>query len=301
MIKYLAPNMWGGEPGNTPGVGHEFRLWLTGYTLAEKYKCIFVHDQFCGSHTQTWDGVGRVDVPVEEWESFLNIGENELRIMDMPKSIRVINLERFPAGQAVSKWNKILTENYNEDVLFRCPFNQFIQMYWGIYATNRFKAKYWKKRIIDPVSSHFSKELISIAVHIRRCDVTQQRYPDRYLPNQYYEKVLKQIQAVYPKAEIHIYSDAKTVDELAILATISNTTFHLQTNIFETFHALVSADMFVTGIGSFSILAAYMSNGVKVTTVWNNAWNNFPENQGIVPVAKNGNLNVQLLSSEMEM
>ena len=185
ITKYLMPNMWGGEPGNAPGVGHEFRLWLAGYTLAEKYGYNFVHDPFCGSHTQTWDGVGRIDVPVEKWESLLNIGERELVRTDLPKDIRTINLERFSAGQVVSKWSKILTANYDEDILFRCPFNQFIQMYWDVYKNNRFKDKYWSKRLLLPVQSHFSSSKTNVAVHIRRCDVTQRRYPDRYLPNRY--------------------------------------------------------------------------------------------------------------------
>ena len=300
MTKYLRPNMWGGEPGNMPGVGHEFRLWLTGYTLAEKYNCTFVHESFCGSHTQTWDGVGRIDIPVERWESFLNIGDQELRINDLPTDIPIVNLSRFPAGQAVCRWTDEIQNDKQDDVLFVCPFNQFIQMYWDIYTTNRFKIKYWTQRKLNPVSSHFTKKTISIAVHIRRCDVTQQRYPDRYLPNQYYEKVLEQLHTIYPTAEIHIYSDAKSVDELDIIAKIPNTVFHLQTNIFETFHALASADIFVTGIGSFSILAAYISNGVKVTTEWNNAWNNFPTDTDIVSANKQGIFAITNLEKKLD-
>lgn len=300
MTKYLRPNMWAGEPGNMPGVGHEFRLWLTGYTLAEKHNCKFVHDPFCGDHTQTWDGVGRVDMPVAMWESFLNIGQGELRLADLSKDIPIIDLQRFPAGQSIERWRNIICQDYKNDVLFRCPFNQFIPMYWDIYADNRFKQKYWDRRVDNPVISHFTTDKMSVAVHIRRCDVTRQRYPDRYLSNEYYKKVLDQIRSVYPQSIIHIYSDAKVVDELVGLAKMSNTIFHLQTDIFETFHALASADIFVTGIGSFSILAAYMSHGVKVTTDWNNAWSNFPSTEKIVPAIKNGNLSVQLLVTELE-
>lgn len=300
MAKYLISNMWGGEPGNAPGVGHEFRLWLTGYTLAQYYNCIFVHDPFCGSHTQTWDGVGRLDIPVEQWESFLNFGNNELKITDLPSDIPIINLSKFPTGQPVSRWADIITSHQKSDILFKCPFNQFIQMDWNIYAHNRFKAKYWEQRTKQPVPSHFVSGKTSVAVHIRRCDVTPQRYPDRYLPNTYYKKVLEQIREVYPDAEIHIYSDAKTINEFSNLAQIPNIAFHLQTNIFETFQALVSADILVTGIGSFSILAAYISNGIKITTEWNNGWNNFPTEQHIVPVTKQGNLSVQLLVIEMK-
>lgn len=297
MAKYLMPNMWCGEPGNMPGVGHQFRLWLTGYTLAQKYNCVFVHDLFCGNQTQTWDGVGRVDVPVKKWESFLNFGEGEFRSKDLPSGITTIDLQRFPAGQSVNRWSNIIQNLSSTDILFRCPFNQFIRMYWDVYINNRFKSKYWKQRERHSVQSHFSSGNINIAVHIRRCDVTQQRYPDRYLPNEYYRKVLLQILQICPNAEIHIYSDVKTIDELSDLTTMPNTVFHLRSDIFETFHSLASANIFVTGIGSFSILGAYMSNGIKVTTTWNNAWDDFPSDQHIVPVAKNGNLSVQLLES----
>jgi len=302
MTKYLIPNMWAGEKGNMPGVGHQFRLWLTGYTLSQKYGCTFVHDPFCGNETQDWDGVGRVDVPVSRWEKFLNFGEDELRLsdLDLRENSKIFELNRYSAGQSVSKWqDSVMRQKCDGNILIKCPFNQFIRMYWDIYLDNRFKDKYWKRRSVDPVITPFRKDRMVVGVHVRRCDVTADRYPDRYLPNQYYVNVLRQIREVYPNAAIHVYSDAKDMNELLEFVPF-DVCFNLQTNIFETFHSLVSSDIFVTGIGSFSILAAYLSHGVKVTTEWNNAWNNFPESQGIVPVKKNGNLSKEILIREVD-
>jgi hypothetical protein len=295
------PNMWAGEKGNMPGVGHQFRLWLTGYTLAQKYGCTFVHDPFCGNETQDWDGVGRVDVPVFRWEKFLNFGEGELQQSDLNlcNGARIFELFRYPAGQSVSQWEDVVGQDYDTDVLIKCPFNQFIRMYWDIYLDNRFKNKYWDRRSVDPITTAFPRDKMAIAVHVRRCDVTASRYPDRYLSNDYYVNVLRQIREVYPNSEVHIYSDAKDMSELLELVQ-PDVYFHLRTDIFETFHSLVSADIFVTGIGSFSILASYLSYGVTVTTEWNNAWNNFPIAQGIVPVQKNGNLSKEILKREVD-
>ncbi len=305
MTKYLMSNMWAGEKGNMPGVGHQFRLWLTGYTLAQKYGCTFVHDPFCGNETQDWEGVGRVDVPVSQWEKFLNFGEGELRLSDLNlrSSSKIFELNRYPAGQSVSRWqDAVMRQDYDENILIKCPFNQFIRMYWDIYLDNRFKDKYWDRRSVDPVTTPFPRDRMVVGVHIRRCDVTAERYPDRFLSNEYYTNVLQQIREVYPECEIHIYSDTKSICEFADLAIIlaPNTHFHLQSDIFETFHSLVSSDIFVTGVGSFSILASYLSNGVTVTTEWNNAWNNFPTGQLIVPVQKNGNLSKEILKREVD-
>ena len=79
-----------------------------------------------------------------------------------------------------------------------------------------------------------------------------------------------------------------------------NTTFHLRTDVFETFHSLVTADIYVMSVGSWSILTAHLSKGIKITTGWNEAWNEFPSNLGIIQANKQGAFNVSNLRENME-
>lgn len=309
MVKYLTPNIWGGKQGDSPGIGHEFRLWLTGYNMADYYNLKFVHSPFIGDHVEppeNWIKVGRVDVPVSEWEPFLNFGQGELQHTDLPNDIRVIDLPKITCHFPVDnqQFSHIINKNKdnNEPILFKCPFNQFLSMRWNIYRTNRFKNKYWSKRQEDPIDTSFANDCINVAVHIRRCDVTPQRYPTRFVPNTYYKKIISQILDVYPDAQIHVYSDAASTNEFPELTSLPNMIFHLRTDIFQTFHSIVSADIYVTCVGSWTILTSFLSKGVKITKAWNAAWNNFPtDDQMIVPASKDGTFNTNRLMKGVEI
>lgn len=309
MSKYLTPNIWGGKQGDSPGIGHEFRLWLTGYNLAEHYGLKFVHSPFIGDHVEppeNWMKVGRVDVPVCKWEPFLNFGQGELQHADLPDDIRVVDLPRIECHYPVDdrRFSNLIKKHKDcdEPILFKCPFNQFLSMRWNIYRSNRFKAKYWLRRQQDPITTSFADDCMNVAVHVRRCDVTPQRYPTRFVPTSYYKKIILQILNTYPDAQIHVYSDAASVDEFPELISLPNMTFHLRTDIFQTFHSIVSADIYVTSVGSWTILTSLLSKGVKITKTWNAAWGNFPTNlNNIVPATANGDFDIGRLKKELRL
>lgn len=297
MSKYVIPNIWGGKPGNAPGIGHEFRLWLTGYNIADYYGLKFVHSPFCGDHTQTWDGVGRIDVPVKEWENFLDFGSGELKQEDLPDDINIVHLSHTGSPTCIDKFAQTIQARQGQNnTLFICPHNQFLPMRWSIYKHNRFRDKYWSKRQKSPVISHFSDTDINVAVHIRRCDVTPQKYAYRFQSNDYYFKVLQHVLSIYPQAKIHIYSDTKSMNEFPQFVALQNVEYHLQTNVFETFHAFVSADILVMDRGSFSLIAAYLARGVKLTTEWHSAWGDFPNNEiTLVKITREGDFDTEKL------
>ena len=301
------PNVWSGKWDDSPGVGHEFRNWLTGYNIANHYGLTFVHSQFAGSHVvppEKWKTVGRVDVPVERWEKFLDFGKNEPIRKDLPENINIIRLPKIPCHSDVNHPQLVKTIQSQcketESTLFICPFNQFLSMRWNIYRRNRFKDKYWNRRISDPTDTPFAKDRISVGVHIRRCDVNASRYPDRFLSNGYYRQILDHILKLYPSVDIHIYSDAIDVNEFPELIGLPNTTFHLCTDVFESFHSLVSSDIYVMSTGSWAILTAHLHKGIKISTEWNNAWNRFPKDIDVVPVNKKGFFNGSILQEKLD-
>lgn len=302
MKHFLMPNIWSGKFDDSPGVGHEFRNWLTGYNIADYYDLTFVHSPFAGNHVvppDKWKTVGRVDVPVEKWEKFLGFGKDELTRQDLPSDINIIKLPKIMCHADVNdeQFSKMIKSHGkdNEPILFICPFNQFLSIRWNIYRNNRFKNRYWDRRIDDPILTPFSKDRVSVSVHIRRCDVNPQRYPDRFLSNTYYKKIIEQILETYPEADIHIYSDAAKIDEFSQLSQLPNTMFHLCTDVFESFHSLIASDIYVMSNGSWAILTAHLSKGIKITTDWNNAWNRFPTDIDVVVVNKHGSFNQSML------
>lgn len=307
MKHLVIPNIWAGKWDDSPGIGHEFRNWLTGYNIADYYGLRFVHSPFAGSHVvppDKWKTVGRVDVPVEKWEKFLNLGRDELIRENLPDNIRIVQLPKIVCHASVSntQFAQIIASHNgtNEPILFICPFNQFLSMRWNMYRHNRFQDRYWDQRIYDPIPTPFTPDRTSVGVHIRRCDVNPQRYPDRFLSNAYYEKILKQILELYPDADIHIYSDASTTVEFVQLTQLPNTTFHLCTDVFESFHSLVSSDIYVMSTGSWAILTAHLSKGIKIATDWNDAWNKFPADIDVVPVNKQGILDIPSLEKKFD-
>jgi hypothetical protein len=136
---------------------------------------------------------------------------------------------------------------------------------------------------------------------MRRGDVGPRSYPDRFLSNDFYKKVLTQITTKIPEANIYIFSEGNESDFKEFFS-LPNLNFQLGTNVFETFHAMCAADIFVTGVGSFSILAAHLSNGIIVTKPWNIYWRNFPEHyHEIIPINNNGNISIDLLTRAMKL
>ncbi len=298
-MNYLIPNIWSGKADDSPGVGHEFRNWLTGYNIADYYNLQFVHAPFSGSDVgpeDKWNTVGRVDVPVERWENFLNFVQDELKIQDLPDDIKTVPLPRLACHINVvnPQFEKIIKgySKSKEPVLFKCPFNQFLAMRWSIYQSNRFRKKYWeqtcKNKDLQNSGIERNDNEPSVGVHIRRCDVNPRRYPDRFLSNRYYANIIRRILELYTKENIHIYSDAAKISEFPEIVDLP-VTFHLRTDVFETFYALTMADIFVASHGSWAILVSHLSFGVKITRAWNNAWNRFPIDKDIVPTNENGN------------
>ena len=297
--QYVKPMIYDlGVPGKTGAIGHQFRNWLTGYKIAKHYNLTFAYMPFIGNHVQN-----QIDVPVKHWEPFLNFGHREVYAEDL-QDMTIVQLPKKPWSQARVDHPdiraKIKMYAGKQNVLFECPDNQFMPIDWDVFRNNRFKANYWKRRQEDPRDTPFNEGKISIAVHMRRGDVTKQRYPDRYLSNDFYINVLTQLTDNINNCEIHIFSEGDS-DNFKSLMGLPNIKFHLSTDVFETFHAMVAADIFVTGIGSFSILAAHLSNGMIITKPWNIYWQNFPpQYHEIVPVTSNGNINLELLSRSRE-
>lgn len=117
------------------------------------------------------------------------------------------------------------------------------------------------KTIYDPVETN-------IALHIRRGDVTKQRYTSRYTSNIDYINIVKKLGYV-PSAVIHIFSEGDEKDFQDIVDAFHDIkiVMHINENICSTFHHLVMSDILVVARSSFSYCAGLIN---KNTIIANN-------------------------------
>lgn len=108
-----------------------------------------------------------------------------------------------------------------------------------------------------------------IAVHVRRGDVgADGRYKDRFVSE---EKILQQIaeaqKAVDTPLPVHVFSQGDK-SQFSLLADIEGVVFHLDEDIFETFHAMASAKALIATRSALSYTAGLYNSGVVLSDSW---------------------------------
>jgi len=155
------------------------------------------------------------------------------------------------------KKNQII---YADDgTLFVIPFDTFpgILSEKIINYAHRFKESYW----LDKTKYVFETDNTNIGLHIRRGDISKEGNSNRWLELNDYLKLMDTLRdKKYPNpVKFHIFSEG-AVDTFKELEG-SDVVFHLDGSDIETFRMLSSIDILVTGLSTFSILAAYLSDG----------------------------------------
>jgi hypothetical protein len=125
----------------------------------------------------------------------------------------------------------------------------------------------------------YDKNKTSIAIHIRVYNnydnegefekYSKENTADEVRYNftaEMYEKLINQLKEKYTNYEIHIFSQEKYFDvKFKQLRNIPDIKIHFDDiDIFDTFHHLCKADVFVMGLSSFSIVAAYYNKNTVI-------------------------------------
>jgi len=105
-----------------------------------------------------------------------------------------------------------------------------------------------------------------IVVHIRRGDVTEATYPNRYLPNRYY---LKQIEKYRRKCENGIYSDVVIFSESTPTDPFDAFYYmdydvRLDASIEDVWTTAINCDVFIMSKSSFSYIPALLTRATTV-------------------------------------
>jgi hypothetical protein len=106
-----------------------------------------------------------------------------------------------------------------------------------------------------------------IAMHIRRGDVDATQYPKRFTANEENKRIINILQEKYPNYTVKIFSEGKSSDFDDLVS--ENVVLHLNGDITETFHSLVTAKVLVTAKSSLSYCAAVLNeNTVYYQDFW---------------------------------
>lgn len=272
------------RPNPGAGIGHQIANWISGFWYARYFHLKFAHIQFSN----------------QAWEKFLGFGENEVTVNELKK--QGFKIRKLPLFNEYNKKeieiNKKIIDSYNgEKIVFLAEQDQFYKDQYGVL--NDLKKKFYSSQARQQDKLIFSNQNFNIAIHVRRGDIMSDlNNPGlamRYLSNDYFEKVLRQvIDNIQSSKPIHIYFFSQgTPADYPEFSTFPNLHWCLDMNAQDSFLHFVYADLLITSKSSFSYKPALLNNGIKVCP--KNFWHGYPNSKDWILCENNGTFNINKL------
>ena len=241
--------------GRNDGVGAQIHGVLSTMLFCKDMGIHYVHSPFIEiAHKPETENHW-----VKDWETFFNIGQGEIKIEDLSNRdldiVVIEDREKLPKGK---KPNTLFVVPHCHHYTDTVPDN-----YLRLKET--FLEKY-NSTAKEKYASYNDPHKINIAVHIRRGDVSLEKYPHRYTPNEVIKQLLSDVETMLSDLDmdisINIFSQGD-IEDFKILWG-GNVHFYLNECLFTTFCNMVSADILITGKSSFSYTAGLFSNGIII-------------------------------------
>ncbi len=241
--------------GRNDGVGAQIQGVLSTLLFCNDMGIRYVHSPFAEIahrplNEPSWE---------KDWETFFNLGQGELQMDDLTSlNLPIVKIED----------REKLPQEKEPNTLFVVPH---CHHYADTVPDNYLKLKdqFLEKYHSNPKGKYTSAnqpDKINIAVHIRRGDVSPEKYPNRYTENGFIAQLLTDIQSILVDfgiaIAINIFSQGRIEDFQELKGEQVN--FYLDHCLFSTFHSMVAADILITGKSSFSYTAALFSSGTIV-------------------------------------
>ena len=192
--------------------------------------------------------IAHADRPMQEWiaawESVFNLGAGELPFDGRARGVLIYGYRVMQDSELCFGWQD------RKEELQEC-FRSLIP---------EFRRKYYLNK------SPRTTDEVTVAVHVRRGDVTTDYASYKYTSTERVLRIAGAVKAILDAhavpASIRIYSegDEKEFAELSPLGT----EFFLNADPIWTFQELVEADIFVTARSYFSLCAGFLSDGIKI-------------------------------------
>ncbi|MGE9271103.1 MAG: hypothetical protein ACQKBU_09905 [Verrucomicrobiales bacterium] len=186
-----------------------------------------------------------------QWESFFSLGDGEVTADEL-SPIKEHRLEK-PHRQ------RPRTSRLNVVAHCQKVSNQHPEQWSELAPELRRKYSLNPK----PALAETPSDRKTIAVHLRRGDVSSSgQFSERFTP---IEKLLPPLRAILENqsdAQVHLYSQGKPEDfrEFAEFEPV----WHLDEEVFTSFHGMVQADVLFTAKSTFSYLAAVLRQGATI-------------------------------------
>lgn len=273
------------RPNPGAGIGHQMANWIAGLWYAHQFGLKFAHIPFSDL----------------QWEDFLGFGIGEKTVKELKKQgyiTRKLPLFRENSPEEIELNRKIIQSYAGKKVVFIAEQDQFYKDQYGVI--DELKKKFYSAPSRAKDKLIYSKENFNIAIHVRRGDImadpTNPNLVMRYLSNDYFEKVLKQvIENISSTRPIHIYffSQGKPED-YPEFANYPNLHWCMHMNAQESFLHFVYSDLLITSKSSFSYKPALLNNGIKVCP--RNFWHGYPNSKDWIICEDDGSFDVNRLT-----
>lgn len=253
-------------PNQGAGVGHQIANWIAGYWLARVFGTRFAHTPFSSP----------------EWDRFLGLGQNEpLAGALSANGLQRVRLPLFDEDDPVAvARTRAIIESYIKPTLFVLEQDQVYRAQIGPQAA--LAAKYRTAPARAEQALIYRPGHVSLAVHIRRGDVTREAAAAnanlalRYQDETYFETVLAAVLTAIDGAftpDIYIFSQGQAADFPAF-ARYQNLRFCTDMDARASFAHLAAADILITSKSSFSYKPALLGEGIRIAPA--PFWHDYP-------------------------
>lgn len=265
--------------GRTDGAGQQAIAVISAMMLARYAGCRYLHSPLARmAHAE-----GAPEAWAERWERFFNFGDGETLT---PRDAELVPL---PAAitdpEAYADRPIVIVQS-----LFGLPDEAAAEV--GDALRSDLRAKYWRSPKTSIPSHRGPAGGLTIAIHVRRGDVSRMKNANRYTPD---EKTLRQIErlkrALAPfgrRLTFNLYSEGK-VEAFRRFAE-GGCNLHISEDPFETLHNMVTADILLGAYSNFSYVAGQLSEGIVL-----DHRRRYPRFTGWIGRRKNGDIPIKRL------
>lgn len=267
--------------------------WIAGFWFARQFNLKFANIPFSS----------------KRWDDFLGFGSNEIQVDELiAKGYHIRRLPKFEEeNQEELALNKAIINSYSgSKVVFLAIQDQGYSEQFGII--NDLQQKFYNAEARKNDQILYDKDRFNIAIHVRRTVIIENKVifeneevkAKRWLNNDYYETVLKQVVEnlkVDKPLSIWIFSTGPA-EEFKDFEKYGDVHFCSDMNEYDSFAHLVFADLLITSKSSFSYKPALMNKGIKVCP--KNFWHGYPNQKDWVLCENDGTFETLKLNEALK-
>ncbi|MCR5727937.1 MAG: alpha-1,2-fucosyltransferase [Lachnospiraceae bacterium] len=266
VIQYMSQ-----KPSYNAGFGHGIDIWRNGIINSEMFHLRYAYMPMVSS----------------EWEDSLGFSENETEVGSLKlKGYRQILLPYYDPNE---KWSvdlirEIIKSYKGEKIIFLNEMEQQSKKDHFMIGADYMRRKFWEssKRRNDRLL--YNKGEISVAVHIRRGDVSEgikkgnEKLKKRWLDEDYYISLMGKILGFGSTDNIrfYIFSEGNKEDFSKINMFNGDVEFCLDMSPIDSFIHMCRADLLIVGLSSFSYDPGLINKSLKIAS--DRFWNPYPDN-----------------------